>query len=156
MGEIAFSKETETLVSAGVGSCLVITLYDPKLKFGAMAHAVLARSVYSIELMAARKKDLKTARYLLDTKYVQDAIDAMLVRMQDAGSRNSNIEAKLVGAANMFSSLETGVGRESIDEAKKRLKEKGIKIVGESVGGNMGRSVDFNPKSGIVTVSIKF
>ena len=35
-------------------------------------------------------------------------------------------------------------------------KEEGIKVIGESVGGSIGRSVEFSVSSGIVTVKTKF
>lgn len=152
MGEVVISRDGECLATTGVGSCLVITLYNPKLKFGAMAHAMLARPDSVVIASEARQSSALTH----DTKYVSDAIDAMLTKMQEAGSKNGDLEAKLVGGANMFPTFETGVSKNNIEEAKKKLKEKGLRIIGESTGGKIGRSVEFDPKSGIVTVSIRF
>jgi hypothetical protein len=85
------------LVTFGVGSCLVITLFDAKKKIGALAHAMLP----------TRKKVRKNASSSEDAsgRYVDVAIAEMLEQMQSLGSDGKNLEAKLIGAANMFSGL---------------------------------------------------
>ena len=41
MGEIAAVEGQHELVASGIGSCLVVTLYDPERKIGALSHAIL-------------------------------------------------------------------------------------------------------------------
>lgn len=141
MGEVAVTKNPDCLVANGVGSCLIVTLFDPKRRIGGMAHALLSRG----SALAPR-----------ETKYVEDAIDMLIDKMAGMGSRRADMEAKLAGAANMFSTMDSYASKEMVHAAKQKLKHEHIKIIGESVGGNIGRSVEFDPKSGIVTVKIKF
>ncbi|MFB0524815.1 MAG: chemotaxis protein CheD, partial [Phycisphaerae bacterium] len=65
-------------------------------------------------------------------------------------------EAKLIGGANMFPSFNSDIGKDNVSSAKEKLKKERIKIVGECVGGSQGRSVEFSPTTGVVTVKIKF
>ena len=146
MGEIATAKTADDLTVSGIGSCLAIMLYDPKLKLGALAHAMLPSS---------KTRNPSTTK-VEDTRYVDIAIDEMLQRMLSQGAKREDLEAKLVGGANMFAAFKSDVGGENVVNAEEKLKREGIKIVGESTGGSIGRSVEFSVASGIVTVKIKF
>jgi len=144
MGDLVVMKSVENLTTSAVGSCLVITLYDPKLKSGGLAHAMLPSS--------SRVRGLDSR----ETKYVDIAIDQMLKRMEAYGAKREDLEAKIVGGANMFNGLESDIGAQNVLGAKEKLKREGIRLVGESVGGSQGRSVEFSVACGIVTVKIKF
>ena len=177
IGEVAVTKDANNLTASGVGSCLVIALYDPNLKIGALAHAMLARR--ETKDMRQRTNDMKQRtndnRHPLpsgerekahrafsgegvpqDTKYIDAAIDEMLKKMLWQGAKRENLEAKLIGGANMFSAFVSDIGKQNVLSAKEKLKKEGIKLVGESVGGSQGRSVEFSAASGIVTVKMKF
>jgi len=166
MGEIVIAKSADNLIASGIGSCIVITLYDPKLKIGALAHTMLTdRRVLHLkrDALDAISSSARTweggddRRHVIrDMKYVDAAIDSMIKKMVTQGANKENLEAKLVGGANMFSSLESDIGKDNILSAREKLKKEGIKIVGKSVGGNIGRLVEFSVASGIVTVKIRF
>lgn len=144
MGELRVAKMPSNLITFGVGSCLIVTLYDQKLKIGGLAHSTFSGLPQSME------GDQK------DTRYVVMAIEEMLSRMKHLGSKKENIESKLIGAANMFPSIESSMGKEIILSAKEKLKKEGIILIGESTGGSKGKSVEFSTASGIVTIKIKF
>jgi len=173
MGEAVINPGDYDLVTSGVGSCLVITLYDPKLKIGALAHTMLPSKArhdpdYEQSLssslsfgasssgqrcMVAERTSVKAE----DTKYVDVAIDQMLKGLEAKGSKREDLEAKLIGGANMFPSLMSDdIGRDNVLSAKDKLKKERIRIVGECVGGSQGRSVEFSPTTGVVAVKTKF
>lgn len=153
IGEIAVAKDTENLTASGVGSCLVITFYESRLKIGAMAHAMLPSPVIRGNPSVVSKK----AQYQQqDAKYIDIAIDQMLNKLEAGGAKRGNLEAKIVGGANMFSAFKSDISKQNVLTAKEKLKEEGIRIVGECVGGSQGRSVEFSVASGIVTVKTKF
>lgn len=156
IGKIAVSNDSANLVSSGIGSCLVITLYDAKRLIGALAHAMLPTRDSSFVARGSSYQSRIPNPEIRDTKYVDMAIDEMLQRMEYMGSRREDIEAKLVGGANMFSAFEHDIGKENVLSAKEKLKKEGIKFVGEAVGGSQGRSVEFSASSGIITVKVKF
>lgn len=151
IGKIAIAKGHEVLTSSGIGSCLVITLYDPKRKIGALAHSMLSNCYPS-----SVASDQNTNDESRDTKYIDIAINEMIRQMETQGANRADFEAKLIGGANMFSAFESDIGKENILSAKEKLKKEGIKLIGEAVGGSQGRSVEFSIDSGIVAVKVKF
>jgi len=152
MGNIAVTKAGDNLVASGIGSCLVITLYDPKLKTGGLAHAMLSPHPRA----GADSQIVPKSNEGGDTKYVHTAINQMLQLMEAEGAKREDIEAKLIGGANVFSAFESDIGKRNVLSAKEKLKEERVKLVGEVVGGSQGRSVEFSVASGIVTVKTKF
>ncbi len=145
LGEIIVTSDPDNLTTTGVGSCAVVALYDPRHKIGALAHPILpGKNPLSVD----------------DTRYIDMAIGQMLKTMQKLGARKEDIEAKLIGGANMFTTSDpseyNSVGNQNIASAKETLKKQGIPIVGECVGGSQGRSVEFSITTGIVTVKTKF
>ena len=143
--QVKVTQAPNRLVALGIGSCIVITLYDPMLQIGAMAHAMLPDST----------KSGSTSNPL---KFADLAIDEMLGKMESLGSQRRNMEAKIVGGANMFPSLRHGslrTGEENVLVVKEKLGKEGIPLAGEVVGGSVGRSVEFDTASGIVTVRVK-
>jgi len=150
IGKVVINPGDYNLAVNSVGSCLVVTLYDPKLQIGALAHALLPSSVqHNIDERVSTKTS--------NTKYVDVAIEKMLKGLEAAGAKKENIEAKLTGGANMFPSLLSDtIGKDNVLSAKDKLKKEGIRIVGECVGGSQGRSIEFSPATGIVTVKVKF
>lgn len=149
MGDLVVSKGPENLTTSAVGSCLVIALYDSKHKVGGLAHAMLPTRRASNPIP-------NTQYERRETKHVDVAIDQMLKRIEANGAKREDLEAKIIGGANMFPALKSDIGKENVLAAKKKLKKEGVRLVGESVGGSQGRSVEFSVASGIVTVKIKF
>lgn len=145
MGKIAVAKhkEAQNLVSTGIGSCLVITLYDHKLKLGAMAHSMLPN-------------DTSSAHDKSDAHYIEVAIAQMLEKLISLGAHRENLEAKIVGAANMFSAFKSDISKKNVASAKEKLRQENVRLVGECVGGSIGRSVEFALDTGIITVKTKF
>ena len=173
MGDVAVIEGADNMVTSGVGSCLVITLYDPKLQIGALAHTMVpsstkqdmeseqrASACLSSETSSIGQTCLvaeQVSTKAEETKYVDVAIDRMLKGLQANGAKRQDLEAKLIGGANMFPSIASDdIGKDNVLSAKDKLKAEGIKIVGESVGGSQGRSIEFSPTTGVVTVKIKF
>ena len=70
------------------------------------------------------------------------------------GAQEQYITAKIAGGAKMFafSKLEFEIGAKNVESVKKTLKELGIKLVGEDVGKNYGRTVLLYGDSGSVEV----
>ena len=143
--QVKVTQAPNRLVALGVGSCVVITFYDPVLKVGAMAHAMLPDST-------------KSGPTSNPFKFADLAIDQVIRKMESLGSQRQNMEAKIVGGANMFPSLRhesLRAGEENVHAVKEKLKKDGIRLAGEVVGGSVGRSVEFDITSGIVTVRVK-
>lgn len=122
------------LACRGLGSCVAIVIYSKSL--GGMAHAMLPTPVKkSIEILPQPEED---------AKYVDRAIDLLVDKI---GKR---CEAKLVGGASLFGSDD--IGKRNVEAARKKLAEKGIRVVAEDVGGTRARSCFFYAGSGKVVV----
>ena len=156
MGEIEVAKGDDSLIASGIGSCLAITFYDPRQKVGALAHTMLPARRMSSEGRSPKDERRQNNPGSPDTRYADTAIDEMLKRIEAQGAKSENLEAKIIGGANMFSAFVSAIGENNISYAREKLKKVGIPVVGECVGGSQGRSVEFSVASGIVTVKTKF
>jgi chemotaxis protein CheD len=144
MSDMKVASNNSSIRSAGIGSCIVITLYDPQKKIGAMAHPMLAENTGG-----DTQKPLR---------FVDSAISAMIMALEKAGASKERLEAKIVGGANMFKVFDKNpdsIGIHNAEAAQKKLEAKGIKIVANDTGGNVGRAVVFELKTGIVEVKTK-
>lgn len=144
MGDIKAAPNNHILRSSGIGSCIVITLYDPLKRVGAMAHPMIAENIG------------KSADNPL--RFVDNAIDAMISALEKLGARKSRLEAKIVGGANMFKVFDKNpesIGIQNAEAAKKKLEKEGVKIIANDTGGNVGRSVAFDLETGLVEVKTK-
>lgn len=144
MAKMEMTRSPNKLTALGIGSCIVITLYDPVLKAGALAHPMLPDST-------------KSEPSENPIKYADLAIDVMIKKLGSIGSRRKDLEAKIVGGADMFPNIGEGVetGEANVLAVKEKLKREGIRLTGEATGGSTGRSVEFDLTTGIVTIKIK-
>jgi chemotaxis protein CheD len=143
MSELEISHNPDTLAITALGSCVGVTLYDPELKVGGLAHIMLPDSA-----MTKRKGS--------PGKFADTAIEAMVKELGNRGAECSRMEAKIVGGARMFSFAGrdpiADIGERNVAAAKHALREKRIRIVAEDTNGNYGRSIEFCCSSGRVKV----
>jgi len=144
MSEMKIASNPHVLRSSGIGSCIVITLYDSQKRVGAMAHPMLAGNISgSIEN---------------PLRFVESAIDAMISALDRMGASKERLEAKIVGGANMFKVLDTNpknIGAQNVEAAVNKLEKEGIKVIATDTGENCGRSVVFELTTGLVEVKTK-
>ncbi len=144
----AIGQSPEILSARGLGSCVALTLYDNQKKIGALGHIMLPNSISN----NAGGNPLRFADCM---------VEAMLVELAKRGSTIHNLEAKLVGGANMFPFLHQEiktiplVGDLNVKATKDYLLAKNITLASEEVGGHYGRSVQFHLDSGVVSVEKK-
>ncbi|MCP1661938.1 MAG: chemotaxis protein CheD [Methanocalculus sp. MSAO_Arc1] len=127
----------EPMTSIGLGSCIGLILHDSKLGIGAMAHIMLPES--------GGKKDRPG-------KYADTALEIMLRDLARKGSSPKNLQAKLVGGAQMFANFSgnLSIGDRNAEAVKAGLKSHGIPIKGEDIGGSKGRTVQYCPANGFM------
>ncbi|WP_255170016.1 chemotaxis protein CheD [Natrononativus amylolyticus] len=142
ISELVVSEGDDTLKSYGLGSCLAIALYDPDTDIGGLAHIMLPDGD------AADNSDTKPG------KYADTAIRALLRRMVERGASYTAVEAKIAGGSDMFQfeSFGEGVGNRNIAAAREELEKLGVPLIAEDVGGSSGRTVEFTPGTGALTV----
>ena len=131
MGEIEYGGEGDVLCAYGIGSCVVVVLYDRESYRAGMLHAILPE-----------KPDRKPK----SARYVDSGVEEIFVKLAEMGASIRNIEAKLYGGATMFETQQAesgGIGQRNIKTAREILERKGITVAGEDTGGSHGRTIEF-------------
>jgi len=129
------------LVSVGLGSCVAIAIHDPATKVGALAHVLLPEAARG-EAVANR------------ARFAKSAVPLLLEEMRARGAKGPFV-AKLAGGAGVFGrtlSAGTRVGQRNVEASRAALKAARVRIVGEDVGGESGRTVSFDVASGRLKV----
>lgn len=84
-------------------------------------------------------------------KFADTAIKALVNKLLKQGARSCLLKAKMAGGAQMFQ-FSSGsdmmrIGPRNVEAVRKELDELNIKIISEDVGGNSGRTIEFNPQT---------
>ncbi|MDR1496728.1 MAG: chemotaxis protein CheD [Clostridiales Family XIII bacterium] len=134
----------DSIVTYALGSCVGVTLYDGKTGIGGLAHIMLPDS----RMISGGDKSRM--------KFADTGIEDMAAEMVSHGADIKNVTAKLAGGANMFrlsdDSLIASIGRRNVDGARAALGRLGVRIVGEDVGSDYGRTLLFDLDTGKVKV----
>lgn len=143
-GQHRVGKGEGTLTVLGLGSCVVIVLYDGRSKIGGLAHAMLPDPSYS-----------RTPERVM--KFASTAVPQLVEDLVAAGASRDRITARLVGGSSMFEELrppnQPNIGDRNVTAARAALVEGGIPLVGEEVGGDYGRSIHFSLEDGSLRVA---
>ncbi len=118
--------------SIGLGSCVGLVIHDRDKRIGVLAHVMLP---------------LSQGKQERPGKYADSAVEIMISELVKAGSNPYSLVAKIAGGASMFKSFSgnLNIGERNVDALRKLLKERNIAIVGEDVGGDMGRTIIYIP-----------
>lgn len=143
VAEYHAARAGSVLVTLGLGSCVAVVLHDAEGRVGGLAHVLLP----SLSLSRASGNP---------GRFPQTAIPLLVQAMGGLGGDVRRITARLVGGASMFASLAAAgsiqMGERNVVAVRQVLGRMGIPIVGELVGGTIGRSVWFDVERGRVTV----
>ena len=137
MGQIVAAQPPRQM-KAIVGSCIALGLHHPRLKMGILAHIVLPDSAGCGGTPG---------------KFADTAVPKMLEMFKQAGVPTQNLTAKLAGGANMFGgSGPLQIGDANVEAVTQALRQAGIRISAQDVGGNRGRRVTFECEEGQMIV----
>jgi len=143
MADLCALAHPGILTTLGLGSCVGVALYDVKTKIIGLSHFMLPSSSQS-------KSNSNIA------KFADTAIVKLLDDMIKLGASRETIQAKLAGGAQMFSFTNGSdimrIGERNVISARQVLKELGIDIVAEDVGGNYGRTIELYSLTGKLLV----
>ncbi len=151
MTEAALGTQDTVIATNGVGSCVVVVLYDRVMHYGGMAHALLPHDP---------NPQIPTPLLLGETrvsKYADTSVRLLLASLSAQGSKPEHVVAKIVGGAHMFALLsqEVRIGDENVASTEETLRALGIVIDTEVVGGSVGRNVKFTCGNGVVEITTK-
>ena len=128
----------------GLGSCVGIALYDAQVKVAGLSHIMLPSS-----------KQIKNNQN--KAKFADTAILLLIEKMMTMGAQKDRIKAKIVGGAQMFSSINNKnsllkIGERNVNAALEVLNSLNIPVIGRDTGGNYGRSIELYADTGILLV----
>ncbi len=127
VGEI-FVGAKPTEISTVLGSCISVCIFDKIEQVGGMNHYLVP---------------LWNENGLQSPKYGNISIPKLIDNMLNIGCKKYNLEAKIFGGANVInvSQEDMMIGRKNILIAKEILREYGIKILAQDIGGTRGRKI---------------
>jgi chemotaxis protein CheD len=125
--------------TSGLGSCVGVVIFDQSKEMAGLAHIMLPDS------SLAKSSVLNTA------KYADTAIKELVEKLASKGARIPLLKAKIAGGAQMFQ-FSSGsdimrIGPRNVEAVKKELAGLRINIIAEDVGGNSGRTIEFDPET---------
>jgi len=140
MADLNIADGGAVLKTTGLGSCVGLTLFDPELRIGGMAHIMLPSSDI------AREGQLNIA------KYADTAVPELVKRMQSRGASVRRLVAKMAGGAQMFAFMGGAdtmrIGPRNVEATKQELLRLSIRLLSEDTGGNYGRTVELYSHTG--------
>jgi chemotaxis protein CheD len=144
-GEMVFSGEPSVVMTV-LGSCLSVTMLHRRSGFAAICHALLPRCPERRHCGAHCDRR---------AKYVECVVPRMVRQFNEAGANLRELEVKVFGGADMFSSRAGGgasisIGKQNIEIALEVLEKAGLRVLVRDVGGTQGRKIFFNTETGEV------
>ncbi|MBS4032735.1 MAG: chemotaxis protein CheD [Clostridiales bacterium] len=142
IADLAVSKNDGVIITVGLGSCVGIALYDPAVKAAGLAHILLADSTMF-------KNQSNPA------KFADTAIPLLVQQMVHLGARPSRLQAKIAGGSQLFSFENSliSVGEKNIRMVRSVLESLRIPVIGEDLGGSVGRTMKLFVPDGKVLIS---
>jgi len=142
MADYKTAQTPEILMTAGLGSCIGLCMYDPALKLGGMTHIMLPTTNGAYPSNPA--------------KYADTAVELLLQEILLLGAKHARLRAKIAGGAQMFSfpgkSNILKIGERNAEAVEQELVKHKIPLLVADVGGNFGRTIHFDVGTGDLRV----
>jgi chemotaxis protein CheD len=144
IADLAVAKSPQKLRTSGLGSCVGIVVYDLNRRIAGLGHVMLPDST------------LFKGENLNRAKYADTAIIDLVNETIKCGAKRYCLKAKIAGGAQMFQFASGNdsmrIGQRNVEEVKRQLALLNIPIVSEDVGGSNGRTIEFDPSTGILKI----
>lgn len=140
-GEVEICQSEGVLIASAIGSCVVVTLYDPYLYIGGMAHVMLP--------WAATDPNSSSR-----TKYAEEAVQELMRKMKNHRVNKNRLYLCLIGGGNLLGDGHEDLSTEIVQSLLKIFHRMGIKPVASELGGTQRRSCSLNVASGCVKFTV--
>ncbi len=140
-GDLYFGSG-HTRIRTLLGSCVAISVWHPQLRIGGLCHYMLPS-----------RGPHHGAHHDLDGKYGDEAMLLFLREMRGAGTRPQEYEAKLFGGGRMFAAhtaVAADVSRKNVQRGRELVRQHGLTLRAEHLGGEGHRNLWFELWSGDV------
>jgi len=135
---------TDSIVTYALGSCVGLVLYDPHARIGGLLHVMLPDSRFR-----------SSSREFNAHMYADTGFYALIEALLSLGASKSRLVAKAAGGANMLrhSSL-LDIGQRNSETVLGLLRMERIPVLGTSLGGSVGRSMQVRLDDGTTRVRL--
>lgn len=137
-------KAPHTIRTSGLGSCVGVVLYDDLKNIAGLVHIMLPDS------------SLGKTTTLNEAKFADTGIAALIVKIKEEGGSPIRLKAKIAGGAQMFQFSANKdimrIGPRNVEAVKNQLQKHRIPIVAEDIGGNSGRTIEFDPQTNMLSI----
>lgn len=138
-GELYVTTHDEAIVTV-LGSCVSACIWDRRAGIGGMNHFMLPTTGDQ-----TRVADFAHASEA--ARYGTFAMEALINAILKFGGRRAALQIKIVGGGCVLRGA-TDVGARNIEFVREFIRNEGLDVVGEHVGGVLPRKVWFHPLSG--------
>jgi chemotaxis protein CheD len=147
LGELCIVQQADgLLVARGLGSCIGIAVYDARARIAALAHVMLPGPAPDVVLSGQ------------PARFADQAVVSLMRGLERLGGNVRESTIKLAGGAQVIrlgnKDDRLQVGRRNIEAVRLALAGRGLRIAGEDLGGNMGRSMTLYAATGVTTVRL--
>jgi chemotaxis protein CheD len=139
-GEFYATSEDEVIVTV-LGSCVAACLLDPIAMVGGMNHFMLPVK------LGERDPDVFFA-----ARYGAAAMEFLINNLLHLGAQRDRLVAKAFGGGRVMRGISSDVGGQNVDFVRRFLRDEGIPLWSEDLGGPFPRKVYFFPHTGQVMV----
>lgn len=133
-GEFAVSSDPDDMISAILGSCVAVCIWDPKNHVGGMNHILLP-------------DEQDGGSFGGEFRFGAFEMERLINEVVKSGADRRSIRARVFGGANMLNGL-SSIGQRNIEFVNEFLRREDIPTEPGSVGGNQARHVRFWPHAG--------
>jgi len=140
IAEYEVTTDGAELATSGLGSCLGVALVDPATGVAGLVHVMLPNAEEMDEDNPAKFADAGT--------------ELLIEELTDLGADVDTLEAKIAGGSDMLDFSETGssIGVRNVEQVRETLAEHDVPVIGEDVGGDYGRSLRLDTRTGELVV----
>jgi chemotaxis protein CheD len=127
------------LITHALGSCLGVVVYDPVVKVGGLLHYLLPLSSLHVE-------DSVTS----PCKYGDTGIPMLFQEAYRLGAAKDHLRVVIAGGGQFLSAGAADVGTRNVAIARRLFLKNRVLVTGESVGGNVPRTLRLDFKTGSI------
>lgn len=139
IADLNIVKTPNRIRTSGLGSCVGLILFDKINEIAGLAHIMLPDS------------SLANQTTINHAKYADTAIPLLMNKLVASGAKMRLLQAKVAGGAQMFQFQSSNdmmrIGPRNVEAVRRILRTYNIPILNEDVGGNSGRTIEFDPKT---------
>jgi chemotaxis protein CheD len=142
-GELVVTTEPKWIMVV-LGSCVAVTMFNPRTKLAAICHAMLPRPRPSTDEERANPDPFR---------YVSQVLPTMADTFTDYGIAPLEIQVKCFGGANILRAKsgqpqDQWVGNANVAAVREFLEHSRLSLAAENVGGTCGCKIIFDTRSG--------